>query len=85
MIGFFQVGKSRRKSKDIKMSTNYTSCDKCGSEFIIKDLLSTTLRCPDCSRWVELEPTLAYSSSYYDKGYVDTYVNYDMDNYGYND
>lgn len=67
------------------MSTNYTSCDKCGSEFIIKDALSTSLRCPDCSTWVELEPALVYSSSYYNKGYVDSYVDYDMDNYGYND
>lgn len=46
---------------------------------------STTVRCPDCAQWVDIEPTPVYSSRYYDKGYVDQYVDFDMDNYGYND
>jgi uncharacterized Zn ribbon protein len=64
---------------------DFMCCDKCGSEFIIKDSTSTSLRCPDCSQWVDLEPVLAYSSRYIDKGYVDEYIDFDMDNYGYND
>lgn len=64
---------------------DYMCCDKCGSEFIIKDAVSTSLKCPDCSQWVDLEPISAYSSSYYGKGYSDEYVDFDMDNYGYDD
>lgn len=64
---------------------NYMNCDKCGSEFIINESTSTTVRCPDCSQWVETDTAPVYSSRYYDKGYVDSYVDFDMDNYGYND
>lgn len=64
---------------------DYMCCDKCGSEFVVKDSMSSTLRCPDCGGWVDLEPAPVYSSRYYDKGYVDEYVDFDMDNYGYND
>ena len=64
---------------------DYMCCDKCGTEFVIKDSLSSTVRCPDCSQWVDLEPVDAYSSRYYGKDYADSYVDFDMDNYGYND
>lgn len=64
---------------------DFMHCDKCGSEFIIQDASSSSVRCPDCSMWVELEPVSSYSASYYGKGYVDQYVDFDMDNYGYND
>lgn len=64
---------------------NYMCCDKCGSEFLIKDSISTTLQCPDCTQWVELELVSTNSSRYYNVGYVDQYVDFDMDNYGYND
>lgn len=61
---------------------DYMCCDKCGSEFTIKDALSTTLKCPDCFEWVELEPIDAYSSRYYGKSYADNYIDFDADNYG---
>lgn len=64
---------------------DYMCCDKCGSEFIVRDAVATSLRCPDCAHWVDLEPVSAYSSRYYDKGYSDEYVDFDMDNYGYDD
>jgi uncharacterized Zn ribbon protein len=62
---------------------DYMNCDKCGSEFIVSNAMSASLRCPDCNRWVELEPAQNYSSRYHSKGYVDQYVDFDMDNYGY--
>lgn len=62
---------------------NFMYCDKCGSEFIIKDAMSSSVRCPDCSMWVDTEPAENYSSRHYGKGYVDEYVDFDMDNYGY--
>ena len=63
----------------------YTSCDKCGTEFTTENSSALTLRCPDCNQWVDLDPTPVYSSRYVDKGYVDEYVDFDMDNYGYDD
>lgn len=34
------------------MST-YVDCPKCGSEFVVSDdIVSSTLRCPDCLQWV---------------------------------
>ncbi len=50
---------------------NFMHCDKCGSEFIIKDAMSSSVRCPDCSMWVDTEPAENYSSRHYGKGYVD--------------
>lgn len=64
---------------------DYMCCDKCGTEFVVKNTISTTLKCPDCSQWVDLDPVPAYSSRYYSKGYTDSYVDFDMDNYGYAD
>ena len=64
---------------------DYMCCEKCGSEFVLKEAYSSSVRCPDCANWVDLEPVSAYSSTYYDKGYSDEYIDFDMDNYGYND
>jgi len=68
-----------------KLQMDYMCCDKCGSEFIIKDAVSTSVKCPECAEWIDLEPISVYSSRYYGKGYSDEYVDFDMDNYGYND
>jgi uncharacterized Zn finger protein len=64
---------------------DYMCCDKCGSEFVLKESLSTSVRCPDCSQWVDVEPIDNYSSRYYGKSYADSYVDFDMDNYGFAD
>lgn len=60
-------------------------CDMCSSEFVVQDVLSTSVRCPDCNSWVAIDEAPVYASSSYSKGYVDTYVDFDMDNYAYED
>lgn len=63
------------------MST-YVDCPKCGSEFqVAEDLMSASLRCPDCLQWVdamgdffETQPALSGYSGY---GYSE------YDDYGY--
>jgi hypothetical protein len=64
---------------------DYANCDKCGTEFVIKNALSSSVRCPDCSQWVDLIPQDNYASSYVSSSYADNYVDYDADNYGFMD
>jgi len=72
------------------MPNNYNNCDKCGTQFITKTVnINTSLKCPDCAQGIQIEPDMAYASSY-----VDPYSNlvsflerktFDADNYEYND
>ena len=81
---FSVVGKAGDKQQKGN-PMDYASCDGCGTEFVIKNALSASVRCPDCSQWVDLEPQDNYASSYISGSYADNYVDYDADNYGFMD
>lgn len=62
---------------------NYICCDHCATEFVVKDTISTSLRCPDCNQWIDAIEEPKYVTASYGSSYA--YDNYDMDNYGYDD
>lgn len=67
-------------SKRTRKMNTFVDCPKCGSEFIIdENILSSTLRCPDCLQWIDslYSDDRAYVSSYSSRG-ADLF-----DEYGY--
>lgn len=64
---------------------DYICCDSCASEFVVKDNTSATLRCPDCHSWIDLYDTSNYATTSYTSSLADAYMDYDMDNYGFQD
>lgn len=62
------------------MST-YVDCPKCGSEFVVSDdIVSSSLRCPDCLQWVNSMDDFVGVSSYASYG---DYGDSVFDDYGF--
>jgi transcription initiation factor IIE alpha subunit len=64
---------------------DYICCDHCATEFVLKDSVSTTVRCPDCNQWIELYQESNYATSSFGVSSAYGYDDYDVDNYGYAD
>lgn len=64
----------------------FMDCSKCGTEFIVREDQVAIMRCPDCLQWLDNDMDgLGFAKSYYgsSRQLMDSYDDYDSENYGY--